>query len=567
MSEPIETRRTPSWAVVGLLLILALNVAWRWHTIGPSPASRPFEGWLVRSGETEPLDCDEAAYAYMGRRILRGDVLYRDLVENKPPLGYWLYTLADAIGGANEMTVRVMAMPYVLATTVLVWWIGLRIGGPAPACVASLIFAIAGTDPYIFGNGSNMEHFLNLFSVASLALMVRASERPSRRIVFAAGATLALASLVKQVAATHGVVYAVFLAMPSSGRSFRQRLVDVVALAAGFLVPWLIALAPLFAQGASASAYECMVTFARATASDIPPAPHSPPLLVRLVTGNADPEGKLPWPFGTTTYYVWWAAGLWPLWLASIPATLRLFLRSRIANVASPATSLRRLVAAWTVSAWVQVLLPGLFWPHYYMLPLPSVALTISLWLVDSVAAALRGATVRALIAIVLLAALGWSLRIQARDYLGRTPAEITSEFKGGKQWIALRTLGRRIAERAKVWDDPYLHVWGWQSPLYIYSGLDGVSRHFFANELLKAHASDSHPLVSRWIGEITRDLRTRPPALIFAGHPPYPALREWLGQRYLPSIQDGAAPDGRGLWIEKERFGEYSHGPARLRP
>ena len=36
-------------------------------------------------GASEPLDCDEAAYAYIGHRILRGDVMYRDLTENKPP--------------------------------------------------------------------------------------------------------------------------------------------------------------------------------------------------------------------------------------------------------------------------------------------------------------------------------------------------------------------------------------------------------------------------------------------------------------------------------------------------
>ena len=60
-------------------------------------------------GASEPLDCDEAAYAYIGHRILRGDVMYRDLTENKPPLGYWLYTLAVALGGYSELAIRVHA--------------------------------------------------------------------------------------------------------------------------------------------------------------------------------------------------------------------------------------------------------------------------------------------------------------------------------------------------------------------------------------------------------------------------------------------------------------------------
>ena len=55
--------------------------------------------WPAAVGASEPLDCDEAAYAYIGHRILHGDVMYRDLTENKPPLGYWLYTLTVALGG------------------------------------------------------------------------------------------------------------------------------------------------------------------------------------------------------------------------------------------------------------------------------------------------------------------------------------------------------------------------------------------------------------------------------------------------------------------------------------
>ena len=79
--------------------------------------------WPQAIGASEPLDCDEAAYAYIGHRILRGDVLYRDLTENKPPLGYWLYTLAVAVGGYNELAIRVMPIPFVLATIAAVWWI------------------------------------------------------------------------------------------------------------------------------------------------------------------------------------------------------------------------------------------------------------------------------------------------------------------------------------------------------------------------------------------------------------------------------------------------------------
>jgi hypothetical protein len=224
----------------------------------------------------------------------------------------------------------------------------------------------------------------------------------------------------------------------------------------------------------------------------------------------------------------------------------------------------RRLLAAWTISAWVQVLLPGMFWQHYYLLPIPGVSLAVSIWLIDA-ARDLRSRPITNAIAVVtLLAALGWSIRIQVRDYLGLTPDEITSEFKGGRQWVELRRFGRDLADRAKVWDDPHLFVWGWQSPLFIYTGLDGVSRHFFANELLKAHANDDHPLIRPWIEEILRDLEAHPPALIFVGDPPFPALRKFLERNYLPS----GLPSfyGRALWVEKSRYAEFLTRPPGVR-
>src|SRR6185437_12311220 len=92
VTEPRPTRR-PRWSLLALLAILVFDVWLRCHTIGPTVRQRlGVDLWPATVGEAEPLDCDEAVYAYAGRRMLQGDVLYRDLTEPKPPGGYWLYT-------------------------------------------------------------------------------------------------------------------------------------------------------------------------------------------------------------------------------------------------------------------------------------------------------------------------------------------------------------------------------------------------------------------------------------------------------------------------------------------
>ena len=134
----------------------------------------------------------------------------------------------------------------------------------------------------------------------------------------------------------------------------------------------------LIAQGAGRPAFEDIFQYGRALATDTLPDPTAPPAAIRSITGNADPGGRLPWPFGTTDYLVWWATGSWPLWLASIPAVAYLLLGPET-------TAQRRLVAAWTIAAWAQVALPGLYWQHYYLLPIAGIAIAVAACFADAV--------------------------------------------------------------------------------------------------------------------------------------------------------------------------------------
>jgi 4-amino-4-deoxy-L-arabinose transferase-like glycosyltransferase len=545
----------PRWAWFGLVLILICDVWYRCHTIGPTVYERTgVRFWPVVAGSTEPLDCDEAAYAYIGRRIVHGAVLYRDLTENKPPGGYWLYTLAVAIGGANELTIRLMPIPLVLATIALVWWIGLKLQGPAAGCLAALLYAILSTDPFLYGNGANFEHAINLFATASLALLIRALEHGGWRPACASGVCLAAACLVKQVAVLHLPIYAVTLilskkAAHEQGR-WRRTGLQMAALGSGFALVWALSSAVLVWQGAGREAFEDIVRYGGALATDTPAEPHAPGFLVRWITGNADPEGRLPPPFGRTRYLVWWGTGSWPLWLACGAGVMWLLCSRR-------SSASDRLVAAWTLSAWVQVAMPALFWQHYYLLPTPGVAVIVAVFMTRSIAlgwsernhaaALLRFAT--ASLTFAAIAMTGW---IQVSDYLEVPAEQLTVRYKGGGQWVVLRSLGGELRRRARIWQHPHIHVWGWQSPLFIYAGLDGVSPHFFVDPLLRAHANDNHPLIRPRVQRIMRDLEARRPEIIFTGYPPFPALRDFLLRNYLPSR---LSP---GLWIIREDFARF---------
>ena len=176
--------------------------------------------------------------------------------------------------------------------------------GPGAACLAALIFAVASTDPYLYGNGANLEHAINLFSVAALALLVFSWDRAGRGPILAAGACLGAACLVKQVAIAHVPVFAVALllrrtcASPEGtmARPPSARALDLLALLAGFAAVLGLAAGVLAAQGAGRAAFEDVIVYGSTMAAETPADPHAPPGWVRWITGNSDPSGRLPWP-------------------------------------------------------------------------------------------------------------------------------------------------------------------------------------------------------------------------------------------------------------------------------
>ncbi|QDV33623.1 ArnT family glycosyltransferase [Tautonia plasticadhaerens] len=562
MANLAERPEIPGRAILGLVVALAFTLWWRGHTFGPTIRDLlGFAPWPVVRGESEPLDCDEAAYAYMGRRMLDGDRLYADLSENKPPLGYWIYELAVALGGPNELAIRLLPIPFVLATVAMTWWIGLRLGGTMAAVLSAVLVGLLSTDPYLYGNGAQLEQPINCFALASLAAAIEAGLVPRRRgaWLLLAGIAVGLATLVKQVAVLHLAVQGVaVMAMPRGAGGGRGAGTprSLGLLMAGFAGTLAVAAAILWARGVMGAAADDIIRHGRALATDIPPDPNAPSPLFRWLTGNADPSGALPPPFGSTDYLVWWGRGSWPIWLAAVPSMAWLtFGRSSFG---------RRLVVAWTASCLVQVVAPGLYWAHYYLLPVPGLALSVALTMGDLAAVGWRTRRSIAALAALSAAVVGFSV-IQARDYLLVPPEELTIRYKGGRQWVELRKLGRLLADRTDDWGDPKLHVWGWQSPLLFYSGLDSASRHFFTNNLMREFADRSHPVVSPRIDELMGDLGEHRPEIVLAAYPPFPALREFLGEGYLPSNLFPIAPDGRGLWVRKDRWAEFQFEAGRL--
>ncbi len=92
--------------------------------------------WCLHAFRSFKME-DSGLFLYIGQRLLRGDVLYRDIADNKPPLIYWLNELGLLIGHGSPAGVFLLCLLSGLLTFAIFYY-GLR------AYVGWQLFIIAG---------------------------------------------------------------------------------------------------------------------------------------------------------------------------------------------------------------------------------------------------------------------------------------------------------------------------------------------------------------------------------------------------------------------------------------
>lgn len=184
------------------------------------------------------LNVDEAAHFLGARTLLEGGRLYVDFADNKPPLVYFFYALAQMLMGPGIDAVR---------------WTSALVLVPGTAMAAAAFYGfdrrgLASAVAFVLASGSllaadahvvHCEHVMLLPLAWSMVLLrsPRLRARPSR--VLAAGVLVGIASLGKQTALAFVVGYAIILMLDRT-RPLRARVGQVSMLSVGVALPWLV---------------------------------------------------------------------------------------------------------------------------------------------------------------------------------------------------------------------------------------------------------------------------------------------------------------------------------------
>ena len=142
-----------------------------------------------------PLHSDQATYCLIGQGLLRGQLLYRDLWDNKPPGIFYIYALIVKIVGPVMWCVGVVDILWLLIISVCIFYFARRFMGPQAATLA-MVFNAARHCQQGYINAAQPEAFLMLCVFAAWFLLWPEGDWGSLRCL-AAGLALGAAFWLK----------------------------------------------------------------------------------------------------------------------------------------------------------------------------------------------------------------------------------------------------------------------------------------------------------------------------------------------------------------------------------
>ena len=395
----------PGLAEAALAAVVLAAIALRWRWLGV------------------PLERDEGEYAYAGWLMLRGVPPYLGIYTMKLPGVHAVYALGQALFGTTSSAVRLLHIAVNAATIIALGGLGRRWLGPWPGVFAAALFALLSAGRPVQGPFANAEHFVLLPALCGLWWLDRTLDRGGPGRLFAAGAIIGLAPLMKQSGAAFVIAALALVAI--HGLRTKRPIAAIARIAApllaGAVAPALVTLALLAGVGALGAFRHWAIDVAASYATKLSTAASLAAL--RLRGGRVLAAAPLAWLLVV--------AGL-----AACAGDRRL--RPRVPELLTLA-----VCSVAGVSA-------GLYFrPHYFVLGLPAAALLAAAglaWIARAAPAGALRAAVAVALAMTAIASTAWVQRAYlfrldgdgiARATFGRNPFPEAPRIAA---WLAERT-------------------------------------------------------------------------------------------------------------------------------
>ena len=494
----------------------------------------------------QPMGADQGLYAYVGGRILAGELPYRDAWDQKPPAIHYTYAAMRAIWPADGV-VGAADMVAAAAVAWLLFRLGGSLGSAAGGAASGLIFLLLGNPAFTRLGGIRLraqcETFIAVAVTAGFLVILGRRSRAGLWSAVGAGALFGTAFVFKYNA---GIFVAAGVASAWLCRRIAWR--DVVALAAGFAVPVVVMLAIFASGGALRDVYDATIAYNVQYSGETYAGPGA--ALWYLVTFPID------------------RARVDALWTVGGAGCLVLILLS--------AGNRERLVAPiWIAAACLSIAVNGSRGlPQYFVQANPALALaagwaSIEAWRLLRERTATRAPAFG--LALLLVVSIGvWRVNqfpklieqtvFDARYALGQMDrASYLSRYGDDRKYSALAAAELADVVRAGTRPGDRIYVFGFTCGAYIEADRASASRFFWSRPVIVEFNAG---VPGYGVEGLLAELRRHPPSLVALQRRDWapdvadsadffmrtPALAGWLQSNYVRA----AGPEAFDVWIRR---------------
>ncbi len=186
---------------------------------------------------------DTGIYSAVGIGLNHGDVLYRNIFDNKPPFIYYLYSYLERIPFSLTFEYQMLSLISTLLTEFLVYKIARIKFGEKVAILSTLFFSIFIASAFFEGNVANVENYFMFFTTLSIYLIIKNDKfRKSILYTYLLGVILGLGVMFKVSAILDGffVIVLFFFIFEADSHDFKSFIKNSWFYGIGVLSPMIL---------------------------------------------------------------------------------------------------------------------------------------------------------------------------------------------------------------------------------------------------------------------------------------------------------------------------------------
>jgi len=404
----------------------------------------------------------------------------------KMPGIYAMYALFMAVFGQTHVGIHLGLLFVNIVTIILIFLLGKRLFNSLAGAVASASFAILSLNPSTQGIFANAEHFVILFAIGGLLLLLHAIDSNHLKCFFWSGVLLGGAFIIKQ----HGIVFIIFATLYLLFNLWKrrpimksQRALICVLFLTGVAIPFVLTVLVFLLTGAFDKFWFWTFVYARKYVSLIPFDLNFFKQQILRIAGSS----ILIWSFAG----VGLTALLWDKKIRSQSLFIGTFFIFSFLSIC-----------------------PGFYFrPHYFILLLPAIALLASIG-VTSIGRSLSGInalTAKRGIAILLATIIIFYSIYQQRVFLFQlNPIEACRVTYGANPFPESLEIAKYIKKHTTKNDT--VAVIGSEPQIYFYSNRHSATGYMYTYALM-----ENHEFALKMQQEMIREVElARPKFLIF---------------------------------------------------